>query len=135
MGEGTKVPSPIPSGAGATITQVSVDANTINGMWAEVARAAADHCRIVGAGDEVFYGDLTLRRTGATHAWGELNRAVRRALDAVVAEEEILDALLSGDPRSDRCEAAELIRFVGMKDERLRELNARILRDLFGERD
>jgi hypothetical protein len=103
-------------------------------MWAGVARAAADHCRIVGAADEVFYGDLTLRRTGASHAWSELNRAVRRALDAGVAEEEILDALC-GDSRLDRYEAAELIQFVRMRDERLRELNARIVRDLFGERD
>ncbi|MDQ2896994.1 MAG: hypothetical protein M3Y09_15335 [Actinomycetota bacterium] len=56
------------------------------------------HRRIVGAGDQVFYGDLTLRSTADAHAWHELSTAVRRAIDAQVGEEEILDALLSGDP-------------------------------------
>jgi hypothetical protein len=127
--------NPFPSDATANITGVSADANTIMGMWAEVARAAADHRRIVAAGDEVFYDDLTLRRTGDAHAWGQLTRAIRRALDARVAEEEILDALMSGDPRSDRAAAIELIEYVRVKDDRLRELDDRILRDMFGERD
>jgi hypothetical protein len=98
-----------------------------------VARAAADHRRIRSAGDEMFYGDLTLRDTADTHARAELLRALRSALDAATDQEEIVDALRSGDPRLDIGEANELIEWARTRDERLRDLNARLLRGLFGE--
>lgn len=103
-------------------------------MWLGVAKAAADHRRIVGGGDEVFYGDLRLRSTADAHAWRELSTEVRRAIDAQVGE-EILDALLSGDPSLEHAEAVELVQWVRLGDERLRELNAKLLGDLFGESD
>jgi len=111
---------------------MSLDADVLGGMWLRVAKAAADHRRIVGAGDQVFYGDLTLRSTADAHAWHELSTAVRRAIDAQVGEEEILDALLTGDPCLDPTEAIELLRWVRGRNERLRELNAKMLRDVWG---
>ena len=106
---------------------------TLHEMWLAVARAAAEHRRIVGAGDEVFYGDLTLRGTADARTWGELIRAIQSALDVAAGEGEIVDALLSGDPRLDVSEAAELIEWARTRDERLRDLNAKMLRDLLGE--
>lgn len=114
---------------------MTLDAGVIREMWLRVAKAAADHRRIVSGGDEVFYGDLRLRSTADAHAWRELSTAVRRAIDAQVAEEEILDAALSGDPCLEHTEAVELVQWVRLRDERLRELNARLLGDVFGESD
>jgi hypothetical protein len=112
---------------------MDVDEFTIREMWLVVARAAAEHRRIVGAGDEVFYGDLTLRASADARAWGELTRAIRRAAEAAVGEEEIVDALCSGDPRLEVSEAVELVAWARTRDERLRELNQKLLGDLLGE--
>ncbi len=101
--------------------------------WLAVVRAAADHRRITSAGDDVFYGDLTLRETTDTHARAELLCALRFALDAATGQEEIVDALCSGDPRLDVVEASELIDWARTRDERRRELNARLLRGFLGE--
>jgi hypothetical protein len=102
-------------------------------MWLAVARAAAEHRRVVGAGDAVFYGDLTLRGSADARAWGELIGAIRSALDGAAGEGEIVDALVSGDPRLDVSEAAELIEWARTREQRLRDLNAKILRDVLGE--
>ena len=112
---------------------MGTDDSTLHDAWLAVARAAADHRRIASAGDEVFYGDLTLRETADTHAWAELLCALRFALDAATGQEEIVDALCSGDPRLDVVEASELIDWARTRDERRRELNARLLRGFLGE--
>jgi hypothetical protein len=112
---------------------MGTDDSILHDAWLAVVRAAADHRRITSAGDEVFYGDLTLRGTADTHAWAELLRAIRSALDAATGQEEIVDALCSGDPRLDVVGASELIDWARTRDERLRELNARLLRGLLGE--
>lgn len=112
---------------------MGTDDGTLHDAWLAVARAAADHRRITSVGDQVFYGDLTLRDTADTHAWVELVSALRCALDAEIDREEIVDALRSGDPRLDVAEANELIEWACTRDERLRELNARLLRGLGGE--
>jgi hypothetical protein len=114
---------------------MALDENAIREMWLNIAKTAADHRRIVGAGDEVFYGDLTLRNSATAHAWGEMTRAIRRAIEAGVGEDEILDALLSGDPHSDLAETIELIKFVRIRDERVTELNAQLLRRVLGDGD
>lgn len=106
------------------------DDSTLHEMWLAVARAAAERRRVTSAGDELFYGDPTLRDSAHGRALGELTRAIRAA--KVVAEEEVVDALCSGDPRLDVVEARELIECAQTGDERLRELNARALRDLLG---
>jgi hypothetical protein len=112
---------------------MSTDGITLREMWLVVARAAAEHRRIVEAGDGIFYGDLTLRETAEARAGGELARAIRRAAEAAVGEEEIVDALLSGDPRLEVSEAVELVAWARTRDERLRELNQKMLSDLLGE--
>src|SRR5450432_3053946 len=96
---------------------VSAHAETIREIWAAVARAAADHRRIVDAGDEVFHGDLSLRRTGEARAVGELMQAIRRALDVGVAEGELVDALMSGDPSCDFTKALDLLEAPGRRDD------------------
>jgi hypothetical protein len=106
---------------------------TTREMWLVVARAAAEHRRVTEAGDGVFYGDLTLRESADARAWGELIRAIRRAAAARVGEEEIVDALCSGDPRLDVSDAVELVAWARTRDERLRELNRKVLSDLLGE--
>ncbi|MBV9192636.1 MAG: hypothetical protein JO168_00725 [Solirubrobacterales bacterium] len=108
------------------------DGGTLHDAWLAVARAAADHRRITSAGAEVFYGDLTLRETAHRHAWAGLLRALRSALDAPAGQEEIVDALRSGDPRLDVAEANELIEWARTRDEHLCELNARLLRGFLG---
>jgi hypothetical protein len=104
-------------------------------MWAAVARAAADHRRIVDAGDEVFYGDLSLRRTGEARAGGELIHAIRRGLDVGIAQEELVDALITGDPSCDFAEALELLEVPGRRDDAMQQLTERIVRDLLGDDD
>jgi len=104
-------------------------------MWVVVARAAADRRRIVDAGDEVFYGDLSLRRTGGDRAGRELMQAIRRALDVGVAEEELVDALMSGDPSCAFPGALELLEVPGRRDDVMQRLTAEIVRDLFGDDD
>lgn len=44
-----------------------------------VARAAADHRRVVGAGDEVFYGDPLLRKSANAHPRAQLIAAIGAA--------------------------------------------------------
>jgi hypothetical protein len=83
----------------------------------------------------LFYGDLTLRDSADACAWGELTRAIRRAVEAAVGEGEIVDALVSVDPGWDRAEALELVEWTSTHEERLQALNARILRDLLGGDD
>ena len=112
---------------------MAADDATLHETWLAVARAAAEHRRIVGAGDAVFYGDLTLRDSAEARAWGAVTRAIRRAGDAAVGEEEIVDALVSGDPRLEVSEAVELVAWARGRDERLRELNQKMLSDLLGE--
>jgi len=112
---------------------MGINEGTLHDAWFAVARAAADHRRITSAGDGVFYGDLTLRDTADTHAWAELLCALRSALDTEIDREEIVDALRSGDPRLDVAEANELIEWARTRDERLREINARLLRGFLGE--
>jgi hypothetical protein len=106
---------------------------TIREMWLAVARAAAEHRRIVDACDEVFYGDLTLRHSATARASSELNRAICRAAEAAVVEEEIVDALLSGDPRLEVAQAVQLVAWTRSRYERLRELNQKLLGDLLEE--
>ncbi len=117
------------------MVRVNARADTVREMWLTVARTAAEHRRIVGAGGSIFYGDLSLVRTAEAHAWRELTTAVRRAVDARVDKEEIVDALRTGDPDFHRCDATELIDWVCTREDRLQELNDRILRDIFGEGD
>ena len=112
---------------------MGTDDSILRDAWLVVARAAADHRRITSVGDEVFYGDLTLRGTADTYAWAELLCALRFALDAATGQEEIVDALCSGDPRHDVVEARELIDWARTRDERRCELNARLLRGFLGE--
>ena len=112
---------------------MGTDGITLREMWLVVARAAAEHRRVAEAGDGIFYGDLTLRASADARAWGELARAIRRAADAAVGKEEIVDALLSGDPRLEVSEAVELVAWARTRDERLCELNQRMLTDLLGE--
>ena len=112
---------------------MGINEGTLHDAWFAVTRAAADHRRITFEGDEVFYGDLTLRDTADTHAWAELLCALRSALDAEIERQEIVDALRSGDPRLDAAEANELIEWACTRDERLRELNARLLGGFLGE--
>jgi hypothetical protein len=104
-------------------------------MWTVVARASADHRRIVDADDEVFYGDLSLRRTGEDRAGRELTQAIRRAVDVGVAEEELVDALMSGDPSCDFTQALDLLEVPGRRDDIMQRLTAEIVRDLFGDDD
>ena len=78
---------------------MGTDDSILHDGWLALARAAADHRRITSAGDEVFYGDLTLRGTADTHAWAELLCALRFALGAATGREEIVDALCSGDSK------------------------------------
>jgi hypothetical protein len=111
---------------------MGTDDSSLHDAWLAVARAAADHRRITAGGDEVFYGDLTLRGTADTRAWAELIRALRVALDAATGQEEIVDALCSGDPRLDIAEANKLIDWARTRDERRRELNERLLRGFLG---
>jgi len=106
---------------------------TIREMWLAVARASAEHRRVAEAGDAVFYGDLTLRESADARARSELTRAIRRAAEAAVGEEEIVDALVSGDPRLEVSEAVELVAWARSRDERLRELNQKMVSDLLGE--
>ena len=124
---------PFPSAPRGTLVGMGSDDVSLRDAWLGIARAAADHRRITSAGDEMFYGDLTLRDTDDAHAWTELLRALRSALDAATGQEEIVDALRSADPRLDVGEADELIEWARTRDERLRELNARLLRGLFGK--
>jgi hypothetical protein len=112
---------------------MAADDATLHEMWLAVARAAAEHRRIVGAADEVFYGDLTLRASADARAWAELTRAIRRAAEAAAGEEEIVDAMCSGDPQLDVAEAVELVAWARTRDERPRELNQKLLGDLLGE--
>jgi hypothetical protein len=112
---------------------MGADEFTVREMWLAVARASAEHRRVTEAGDGIFYGELTLRGSADARAWGELTRAIRRAADARVGEEEIADALCSGDPRLEVTEAVELVACSRSRDARLRELNQKILSDLLGE--
>jgi hypothetical protein len=112
---------------------MGIDDGTLHNAWLAVARAATDHRRITPAGDEVFYGDLTLLATADTHAWAELLCALRSALDVEIDREEIVDALRSGDSWLDPAEANELIEWARTRDERLRELNAWLLGGFLGE--
>lgn len=108
------------------------DELTVREMWLAVARTSAEHRRVAEAADAVFYGDLTLRESAEARARRELTRAIRRA-EAAVGEEEIVDALVSGDPRLEVSEAVELVAWARSRDERLRELNQTMLSDLLGE--
>lgn len=114
---------------------MAADESTTREVWLAVARAAADHRRIVGPEDRVFYDDLTLRRTGYAHAWEQRRRAILHGLDAGVPVTELVDALLSGDPRLDHGDAPDLIEWERHRDERLAKLNEWVLRDLFEERE
>jgi hypothetical protein len=114
---------------------VITNAQTTSEMWAAVAWAAADHRRIVDGGDEVFYGDLSLRRTGEARAGRELMQAIRRAVDVGVAEKELVDALMSGDPSCDFTEALNLLEAPGRQDDAMRWLTEKIVRDLLGDDD
>jgi hypothetical protein len=112
---------------------MGADGITTREMWLAVARASAEHRRVADASAGVFYGDLTLRESADARAAGELTRAICRAAEAAVGEEEIVDALLSGDPRLEVSEAVELVAWARSRDERLRELNQKIVGDLLGE--
>jgi hypothetical protein len=112
---------------------MAADEATLHDTWLAVARAAAEHRRIVGAGDEILYGDLASGDSADARAWSELTRAIRRAAAATVAEDEIVDALCSGDPRLDVTQAVQLVAWASNRDEWLRELNQEIRRDLRGE--
>jgi hypothetical protein len=114
---------------------VSANAETTREMWAVVARAAADHRRIVDAGDEVFYGGLSLRRAGEARAGRELMQAIRRGLDVGVAEVELVDALMSGDPSCDFTGALDLLEVPSRREDVMQRLTAEIVRDLFGDDD
>src|SRR5689334_2405008 len=111
---------------------MGTDRFTLREMWLMVARAASERRRVAEAGDWIFYGDLTLRESADARAWGELTRTIRRAAQAV-GEEEIVDALCSGDPRLEVSEPVELVAWARTRDERLRELNEKLLGDLLGE--
>jgi hypothetical protein len=104
-------------------------------MWVVVVRAAADHRRIVDAGDEVFYGDLSLRRTGEARAEHELMQAIRCALDVGVAEVELVDALMSGDPSCDFLEALDLLEVAARRNDVIQRLTAEMVCYVFGEDD
>jgi len=106
-----------------------VDPEARRRSWALVAEAAAIHRRLIG-GEDVSYGDPDLKRTSQS-----VLRAVERALAAGVEHEEIADAIRSGDPSFGVAEADDYIEAVPQLRAGLRELNARVLRDLFGERD
>ena len=112
---------------------MGTDGVTIREMWLAVARASAEHRRVTEAGDGGFYGDLTLRASADARACGELARAIRLAAEARVGEGEIVDALCSGDPRLEVSEAVELVAWARSRDQRLRELNQKMLSDLLGE--
>ena len=112
---------------------MGTDELTLREMWLAVARASAEHRRIAEAGDGIFYGDLILRQSADARARGELTRAIRRAAEAAVGEEEIVDALVSGDPRFEISDAVELVAWARARDERVRELNQKLLSDLLGE--
>jgi hypothetical protein len=112
---------------------MAADDATLHDTWLEVARAAAEYRRVVGAGDEILYGDRAAADSAGARAWGELTAAIRRAADAAVAEDEIVDALCSGDPRLEVSQAVPLVAWASNRDEWLRELNEEILRDLLGE--
>jgi len=111
-----------------------VDPEARRRSWALVAEAAAIHRRLIG-GEDVSYGDPDLKRTSQSVARGSLLRAVERALAAGVEHEEIADAIRSGDPSFGVAEADDYIEAVPQLRAGLRELNARVLRELFGERD
>src|SRR5438067_1643291 len=112
---------------------MDADGVTTREMWLAVARASAERGRVTEAVDGIFYGDLTLRESADARAWCELTRAIRRAADARVGEEEIVDAVCSGDPRLEVSDAVELVAWARTRDERLRELNQTILSDLLRE--
>ena len=105
---------------------MAADDVTLHETWLAVARAAAEHRRIVGAGDEVFYGDLTLREqrrragVGRADPGDSLARLMWRW-----GRRRSLDALCSGDPRLEVSEAVELVEWARSRDERLRDLNRR----------
>ena len=117
------------------LPSVSANPETTTEMWAVVARAAADHRRIVDAGDEVFYGDWSLRRSDEAHARSGVTQAIRRALDAGVAEQELVDALMSGDPSCDFLGALDLLEAPRRQDDAMQRLTEEIVRDLFGDDD
>ena len=77
--------------------------------WAQVARAAADRWRVLGAGAEVYYGDADLRQSARAHAHAQLRAALRAGLAAGTPVGEIIDALLAGDRSLDHVDALELI--------------------------
>ncbi len=118
----------------AAAAEPKVPLAAIRGKWAVMARAAADHRGIVDAGDDVFYGDLSLRRTGEARAGASLMQAIRYALDVGVAEGELVDALMSGDPSCDLTEALDLLEVPGGQDV-MQRLTAEIVRDPFGDDD
>ena len=87
---------------------MTADDTTVHDTWMAVARAGEPGAaESTFTGDEVFYGDLTLRDSAVARAWGELIRAIRSAVDVAAGEGEIIDALCSGDPRLDVSEAAD----------------------------
>ena len=111
-----------------------VDPEARRRSWALVAEAAAIHRRLIG-GDDVSYGDPDLRRTGQSVARRSLMQAVEQALDVGIDRDEIVDAICSGDPTFEITEARGYVEAVPGLRAGLQEMNARVLRDLFGERD
>jgi len=77
--------------------------------WAQVARAAADRRRVLGAGPGVYYGDADLRESARAHARARLRAVLRAGLAAGTPVGEIVDALLAGDPSLDHVDALELL--------------------------
>ncbi len=104
-------------------------------VWLAVARAAADHRRITTADPSVFYGSDLLRASAEGCASAQRSRALRRGLELAVADDELVDALTSGDPELDDNDARELIEWERDRERRQRELGARIAPDLFGDKD
>jgi hypothetical protein len=115
------------------LSDMAVNEPPIRQVWLAVAQASAEHRRVTEASAAIFYDDVTLRNTAIARAWGELTRAIRAAERMAVAEEEVVDALCSGDPRLDVSEAVDLIAWVRSRDERVRELSGKTLADLLGE--
>jgi hypothetical protein len=113
---------------------VEASEQTRRAVWIAVAQAAAEHRRLLGE-NRVFFHDITLGPTGGENVWQRQSRAITEGLQAGVGDDELLDALITGDPQLGLEGAKELIEFERHWDTRMADLDARVMRDLFGEPD
>jgi hypothetical protein len=62
-----------------------------------------------------------------------LIEAIRRGLDVGIAEEELVDARMTGDPSCDFTDSLDLLEVPSRGDDVIQRLTAELVRDLFGD--